>query len=420
MMPDIGAETQTGIDAPGDREIALQDRINEPVKRDQAQVLRILFSHRVGSRDGQSVHIDELVSAFRALGHEVCVVGPPVYERSEFGGDSSLVVLVRRYLPNAAAELAELAYNIPAYWRLRRAAKAFKPDVVYERYNLFFLVGSVFARLHDVPLYMEVNAPLADERSRFSGLGLKSVARATERSSWRAATKVFTVTKVLKDLVAAGGVAAERIEVTPNGTDLARFMALPERETDTNGVVLGFVGFMRDWHGLETVIRAIARHGSSPPVQLLIAGEGPARQGLEQLTSSLGVEDRVKFLGLAKRSEIPDLVGSFDIALQPRAVSYASPLKLFEYMAAGCAIVAPDQPNIREVLTHGTTALLFDPDKDDTMWDCVMTLLANPQLRRKLGAAARAEIQERDFTWLANARRVSEWMHLDLEKNWQK
>ena len=114
----------------------------------------------------------------------------------------------------------------------------------------------------------------------------------------------------------------------------------------------------------------------------------------------------MRFTGLAPRAQIPALVAGFDIALQPSAVAYASPLKIFEYMAAGCAIVAPDQPNIREILRDGETALLFAPGDAAAMWQAVRRLAADPALRARLGGAAKAEIAARDFTWEGNARRV--------------
>jgi glycosyltransferase involved in cell wall biosynthesis len=111
---------------------------------------------------------------------------------------------------------------------------------------------------------------------------------------------------------------------------------------------------------------------------------------------------------------IPRVVSGFDIALQPRAVGYASPLKLFEYMAAGRAIVAPDQPNIREILTHGRDALLFDPTREGAMWASIASLIADPALRSRLGAAARSTLTQADFTWLGNARRITAWLQEDL------
>ncbi len=370
--------------------------------------MRILYSHRIQSRDGQSVHVEALVAALRELGHDVLVVGPGFYEQAEFGGESSFVAALRARLPRALAELAELAYNVPAWLRVRLACRRFRPDLIYERYNLYYLAGTLVARRKGIPLFLEVNAPLAEERSRHGGLGLPRLARWAERFVWRSADRVLAVTGVLKAMIAAAGVPEQQIEVVPNGIDPARFERLPQRPAAVDKVVLGFVGFVREWHGLDTVIAAMAADPATS-LDLVVVGDGPAVPALRQQAAELGVADRVHIAGLVAHDAIPELVAGFDIALQPRVVAYASPLKLFEYMAAGKAIVAPDQPNIREVLVDGVTALLFDPAAPDTMWTAIRRLAADPLLRGRLGAAASAEVARRAYTWRANAERVVAW-----------
>lgn len=366
--------------------------------------MRILYSHRIQSHDGMGVHIEALVAALRAAGHEVCVVGPPAYDAVALGGESPLA-RIRRLLPGVLGELAEMAYGVISTARLARAASAFRPDIVYERANLFHVAGSWTAWRCGVPLLLEVNAPLADERIRFSGLRLKRLAHAAERFIWRCADIVLPVTEVLAGQVSAAGVPRGRIVVVPNGIDLEDFTRLPARAAG-EVVQLGFVGFVRHWHGLDGVLRGLAAWQGAPRLDLTVVGDGPARVDLESLAAELGVADRVRFTGLATRQEVPRLVAGFDIALQPASVPYASPLKLFEYMAAGRAIVAPDQPNIREVLDDGCTALLFNPANPEEMWQCIETLARDAALRARLGAAARQEVLRRDFTWAGNARRV--------------
>ena len=370
--------------------------------------MRILYSHRIQSRDGQSVHVEELVGAFRALGHDVLVIGPGFYEKAGFGGESKLISVIRSRLPLALGELAELAYNVPAYWRLHRASRSFQPDLIYERYNLYFLAGTLLARWTGVTLFLEVNAPLSEERSRHGGLQLQRLARRLERFVWRSADRVLAVTGVLKDMIAAAGVPAGRIEIVPNGIDPARFVCPPSRQQPIGPVVLGFVGFVRDWHGLDAVIAAMAAHDNIP-LDLVVVGDGPVLPALQRQAAELGIANRVRFTGLRQHDAIPGLVAGFDIALQPRVVTYASPLKLFEYMAAGKAIVAPDQPNIRETLTDGATALLFDTQEPQAMWQAICRLAVDPALRARLGAAARAEITRRDYTWRGNAERICRW-----------
>jgi len=365
--------------------------------------VRILYSHRIQSRDGMSVHVEEMVAALRAEGHEVLVIGPGFYEAAEFGGESGFVAWLRARLPGVIGEIAELAYNLPAYLRLRRACAGFAPDVIYERYNLYYLAGWLLARRRRLPFLLEVNAPLADERTRFATLRLRALAHRLEGMVWRGADRVFAVTSVLGGTIAAAGVDSADIVITPNGIDLDRFAALPARPAAPETVVLGFVGFIRSWHGLDRVIAAMA---GDARVELRVVGDGPVLAELRAQAASLGIAERVTFTGLAARDAVPALVAGFDIALQPRVVDYASPLKIFEYMAAGRAIVAPDQPNIREILTDGRTALLFDPHSEGAMWQAIARLVEDPELRRRLGEAAREEITLRDYTWRGNARRV--------------
>ncbi|MBV8614332.1 MAG: glycosyltransferase family 4 protein, partial [Acetobacteraceae bacterium] len=301
----------------------------------------------------------------------------------------------------------------PAYLRLARAFRAFQPDIVYERYNLFYVAGALLARRWRVPFYVEVNAPLADERGREGGLGLAGVARAMERFVWNRAARIAAVTGVLRDTIAAQGAPRARIEVVANGIDMASFAAIPAASGHGETVTVGFVGFMRAWHGLDRLLQEAARHGDAR-VQLLIVGDGPALAGLRRQAETLGLGRRVRFTGLARRDAVPGLLAEMDIVIQPKAVAYASPLKIFEYMAAGRAIVAPDQPNIREVLAHEETALLFNPAEPDATWRAVLRLVEDAPLRHRLGVAARAEIARRDYTWRANAERIADWARADL------
>jgi glycosyltransferase involved in cell wall biosynthesis len=378
--------------------------------------VRILYSHRVHSRDGQSVHIEELVAAFRKAGHEIVVVGPALYHNASFGGESALVGLLRRIMPRPLVELAELFHNVPAFLKLRRAYRDLRPDFVYERYNLYHFAGLWLKSWYRAPFYLEINSPLAEERARFGGLGLPRLARWLERAIWRSADRVFVVSAVLGDIVAAAGVARERIVVMPNGVDRDAFPLQPYEARPDAAVTIGFVGFVRDWHGVDAVIAGLAANRSDPPARLIVAGDGPARPALERQAEALGIGDCVQFAGLTEREAIPQLLRIFDIAVQPQSVCYASPLKLFEYLACGRAIVAPDQPNIREILTDGETALLFDPDDPAAMWRAMRRLLADPALRERLGRAARTALDTRDYTWQGNVARITAMVGRDLAR----
>jgi glycosyltransferase involved in cell wall biosynthesis len=374
--------------------------------------MKILYHHRTLSKDGQSVHIEEMIAAFRRAGHEVLVVGPAASATSSFGSDGGLLSRIRKALPFAVGEVLEFAYSFLAFARLWRAYRRFRPDVFYERYNLFLLAGVWLRALTGIPMALEVNSPLVLERRKEPGLGLVRFARWCERVAWRGADYVLPVTGVLAEHVVAVGVPRDRITVIHNGIDPAHYnlnqdgIAIRDKLGLRGKLVIGFTGFMRAWHGLPAVAEFMGQLRERGDLHFLVVGDGDARESLERTAREQGVADRVTITGVVERKAMPGYIAAFDIAMQPMATPYASPLKLFEYMAMGRAVVAPDQPNLREVLEDGANGLLFLPSEPHGLAQSLATLIANPNLRAKLGAAAARTITDRKMTWDGNAARV--------------
>jgi glycosyltransferase involved in cell wall biosynthesis len=244
----------------------------------------------------------------------------------------------------------------------------------------------------------------------FGTLVLRRFARWCERTVWRGADVVLAVSDVLGQHIQEVCGSDVKIHIVPNGVDLDRFTtaaastAIKKRLGLERAIVLGFSGFARSWHGLEWAVDALTELPSN--VRLVIVGDGPAMPALLDQARACGVEARVHALGQIRHEDIAAYMGTFDIALQPRAVAYASPLKLFEYMALGRPIVAPDQPNVREILTHEESALLFAPDDKRSFVEALKRLCQDATLRSRLGRAARETVEERQYSWANNAARV--------------
>ncbi|MCB2106409.1 MAG: glycosyltransferase family 4 protein [Rhodobacteraceae bacterium] len=376
--------------------------------------MKILYHHRTLSKDGQNVHIEELIAAFRRAGHEVEVVGPSSHAKSEFGSDGGTLSRLRQALPQWISEILEFAYSLLAFARLYRAAKAFKPDFLYERHNLYLMAGAWLRRLTELPYILEVNAPLYDERAANGQARLGALARWTETSVWKTADIALPVTQVLADIMMSAGTPRERILVVPNGINPAEFAnGTPKRDLRSElgvagSIVIGFTGFVRAWHGLPGVVDAMADLVPEIDCKFLIVGDGPAVSDIKQRAAEKNIADRVFITGIIKREDMSAYVAAFDIAMQPQATPYASPLKLFEYLALGKPVIAPDQPNLREILTHEDNALLFDPHDDASLGVALTRLLRDPDLRARLGTSAKATISRRGLTWDDNARRVVE------------
>jgi glycosyltransferase involved in cell wall biosynthesis len=374
--------------------------------------MKILYHHRIASKDGQYVHIEELITALKALGHEIVMAEPEAIENKGFGSSSGAVDLIRKLLPGFLHEFIEFNYAVLDFFKVVRLLAKHKPDVIYERYNLFFPSGIWAKKLFKIPLLLEVNAPLYAERKQHNGIQLDGLAKWSERYAWQNADHVLPVTQVLADMVIANGTCAAKITVIPNGINQERFgqgidsADIVQKYQLENKLVLGFTGFVRDWHRLDRVVQAIADNRGQN-WHLLLVGDGPARAAIEQQALALGVADRVSVTGIIDRDEVARYVALFDIALQPDVVAYASPLKLFEYMVLGKAVIAPDRANIREILTHGQDALLFDPADGQAFTAQLCELCFDARLRARLGQAAAQTLDDKKLYWQENARRVA-------------
>jgi len=374
--------------------------------------VKIIFHHRIRSRDGQYVHLREMVDAFTASGHEIHLVGPHIAEQGSFGQGGTLTAWVRRTMPGWFGESVELLYAVWAGLRLLLTILMRRPDFVYERFNLFSPSGVVVCRLLRVPLVLEINAPLLEERIANGGITLRAIARWSQLLTWRWATLCCPVSAVLAGIVGKAGVPVDRIMVRHNGIDPSRFHSDRSREDAKRRLglegqcVMGFVGFLRDWHRVDRIIDVMATHALPVTSHLVIAGDGPALEGLKAQAERLGLADRVTFLGLVHWSKVPDLLACFDIALQPAVTSYASPLKLIEYLASGLAILAPNQDNIRELIKHGVNGWIFNDDSSESLASELGLLCRDSELRSVLRRGARDSIDAMGLTWEKNAEAV--------------
>lgn len=389
--------------------------------------MKILYHHRTASKDGQDVHITELVAALRGLGHDVRVVSPSGDDGGPkdgaMGGSRGGLARLRAFVPDACLPLAAKAYEFVFTRRLVREGGALQADVLYERHALFNHCGVRAAQRLRIPLLLEVNSPLAREEAALRRLDDAEAARRDEVATIARADAVFAVTGVLKRILVEDGVPEERIHVVQNGIDPTRFFAPRDPNAKqafgvAGKLVLGFIGFPRPWHGLDRVVRVLAQAPSPELARavLLIGGEGPAIAPLLELARSLGVADRVVVHGVVARADVPRFIDAFDVALQPKATPYASPLKLFEYLARGCAVVAPAQENITEVVTDGDSAALFAEDDDADFARVLRALCGDADLRRRLAARGPALIAERGLTWPGNAAKVAAVANALLER----
>lgn len=375
--------------------------------------MKILYHHRTRAEDAQGIHVQEMVNAFRELGHEVEIAAIASEGKNQASESSeSLTSRFAAKVPPLVYELLEILYNFYGFWLLAKKVVSFRPHFIYERYSLYTVAGILVSKLFRIPLILEVNAPLAFEKKKFGKLAFPSLARTFERWICSHSYKTIVVSTPLKKLLQDIGVPQDHMVVIPNGINPHLFNldidgSVVQKRFGLDGkIVLGFVGWFRKWHGLEELLRAYVTHNMQEKnIHLLLVGDGPAYEGLESYARENGIIGTgVTFTGPVSRSEVPNYIAAFDLALQPDVTDYASPIKLFEYMAMGRGPIAPNKDNIKEIVGHDYKAL-FEAGNWDDMARTILEYAQTKQQAIELGKQAQNILYENQYLWLENARR---------------
>ncbi len=305
---------------------------------------------------------------------------------------------------------AVLALDEPDAGRLDvalEAALAAGPvDLVYERYALGGVTASRFARRTGVPHVLEVNAPLLEEARAHRGVEDDGTLLAAEIEAYTHADRVLAVSSEVARSVLARGVASARVVVRPNAVDAERFLPLAGTERSIPGVpddrvVLGWHGRLRPWHGFERLAALVGRllH-EGLPVHLLAVGAGDVAASLRDRVPST----HATTLGWRPQSEVARIVARFDLmalTYPPEAPCYFSPLKLLEAMAVGAVPVVPDLGDLSSVVRHGHDGLVVTAGDDVALYDSVVRLVEDSDLRRRFGDAAIGTARRRSWRGLA-------------------
>ena len=357
----------------------------------------------VFGRKGCSIHVQEVLRALLKGGAAIDLYAARVdgqapeglsslrlQELPDVDGDAP-ADRERRALANND-ELRKLLATQPSY------------DFIYERYSLWSHGAMDFAAASGVPGLLEVNAPLIEEQDQHRGLVDRAKATQVAERVFNSAATVLTVSDEVASYVCRFVRHPLRVHVVPNGVDPSRFgpdvcATRPARE----GIfTVGFVGNMRPWHGLPLLVEAVEiLHRRAPDTRLLLVGGGQEHETVRADVSRRKLADATAFTGAVDRDEIPGLLASMDVAVAPypqRPDFYFSPLKVYEYMAAGLPTVASAIGQLNQIIHHEQTGLLVPPGDAGALADAIDRLRHDPTSRRRLGRAARQYVM-RHHTW---------------------
>jgi glycosyltransferase involved in cell wall biosynthesis len=390
-----------------------------------------------GLKAGGSVaHVAGVVNGLVERGYEVDFFGP---------GEAPLVdPSVRMHRLTAPTPLALRQEMNVQRFQERTIADVVRHGVppyafLYQRNSLGSYAGVDASRRLKTPLVLEYNGSEVWTSRRWGhGLRYEALAQLAEDASLRHAALVVTVSDVLRDELLERGVAPERVVAHPNGVDPERYrpslLSDDERRAirarhgiPEDALVAGFIGTFGQWHGVDVLARAIVQLADESPellaehrVHFLLVGDGLRMADVRATLDGRAGADRVTLTGLVPQDEGARYLAASDLLLSPHVPNadgsrfFGSPTKLFEYMAAGRAVVASELEQIGQVLQPGLRvgalpagppssdapelAVLARPGDVDQLVTALRWIVEQPKWRGRLGENARARVLDR-YTW---------------------
>lgn len=378
---------------------------------------------------GASSHINGFINAAIDMGARVRLIS-----NDRIAGLDEAKVSVKIIEPEPVGSI-RAAFDLYNDERFTRAAlpqiENAPPDFVYQRYSRFTSAGVAATLSTRRPLFLEYNGSEVWVGRYWDRVGMLGLLAQFERLNLRAASRIFVVSEVERRNLLRAGVADDKIVVNPNGVDVERFRpgagGAAERVRlgiEADETLVGFVGTFGPWHGVLVLARAIALVPRDARIRFLLVGAGSLREEAERIIREADAGERVIFTGAIEHARVPALLDACDVLASPHvpledgSEFFGSPTKLFEYMAMGKPIVASRLGQIAEVLETEETALLVEPGDERALLEAILRLARAPELRARLGAAARSTATAR-HTWAHNAERVLEAYRSWLEKEGQ-
>ena len=325
---------------------------------------------------GSLAHTDGILRALVRRGHDVAL-----WTTGAMRGlpdDVAEQRLPAPLRPNVPWELAELVAGLVQARRVARPAS--EVAFVYQRYSLNNLAGLLLARRWGVPFVLEANGSEAAWRRLWTSLRFPRLAGATERLLLTGADRVAAVSENAADDLRATAQLDGRLRVVPNGVEVERFWDAAPKDLpfEEDAFVIAFAGLFYPWHGARFLAEAFPLVlQRRPSARLLLVGDGEEASLIRFVLERAGVAERVLHTGLVPRAAVPGYLAAADVLVSPHVRNdrfIGLPIKIWEYMASGRAIVATRVAQMGEVLRHRETALLVEPDDPEALADAIVEL----------------------------------------------
>jgi glycosyltransferase involved in cell wall biosynthesis len=238
--------------------------------------------------------------------------------------------------------------------------------------------------------------------------------RSLERVTLWLADEIWVVVDERREQLIESGVSASKITVVSNTPELPADQTREEgdetSEFEWQGFTLVYVGFLKEFRGLDLILDAIAHlaENGETGVHFAVAGDGPHKAALETRCEQLGIEEHVSYVGWIDPSQVSAFLAAGDIGIIPHAVTplttYTVPNKLFDYMLAGLPVLATDMAPVRRIVTEEDCGVILPRNPSDSeVADGIRQLKTSDT--EDLGANGRDAVYRR-YNWNHDAERV--------------
>ncbi|WP_448006666.1 glycosyltransferase family 4 protein [Agromyces bauzanensis] len=345
---------------------------------------------------GVEEHVRQVARELSSLGH---VVEVWTVDRGERLGTRVIEGILVRYLPTplparSVRAVAAFAGGFPGAWlRWVEAFRRLRPHVLHVQcFGPNGLYALALHRRFGAALVVTSHGEtVADDRGVFRASALLrfGLRRAIARAAAVTAPSEF----VLDDLRTAYGLSGG--VVVPNGVDLG-IHGVPSAAGATSGRYLLGVGRLGVMKGFDLLLKAFAVADLDSAIRLVIGGDGPQRESLEELVNELGLRKRVVLVGrLSPQGVVDAMAGALAVVVPSRMEAFG--IVALEAWRAGTALIMTNRGGAPEFVRDGIDGLLVDPENSPALADALSRVAGNPALRRSLAEEGQRRV--RGFTW---------------------
>ncbi|MFQ5822502.1 MAG: glycosyltransferase family 4 protein [bacterium] len=366
---------------------------------------------------GSWTHVKQFSTAFTNLGHTISVHSLNLKNKSIKKEKVLEKSVLRKVAMKFGRDLKNFLKNFGYALNEITIIKKEKPDVAIIRHNPYVLSSLLVCKIFQVPTILEFNAPGAFQVRKYENefFHLPFLFEFLEWLALRLASAITVTCKEMIPYLNSSKEDLDKIVVNPMGVDFDHFNNKHSKSNEIlhkrNGnLVLGFVGSLNHWHGIDNLLNIIKIVLSKyEHCKFLIVGDGVKFKEIKQFIKENKTEDSVILTGYIPYEKLPDYINAMDITLAPYPsdmVFYYSPLKIFEYMATGKPILATKIGQIAEIMTGQNIGMFIKPENLLDLENKLNAIITDEMARTNMGKNARK--LARQFSWDRNAKVVQE------------